>query len=272
MSTEAARPGSTDRGRKAQEERKNSSTGLHGVDAGANMARTAAAELIGTFVLVLTGISVAVAALLDRATAGLAYDSLAIALAFGLALAAVVASIAHVSGAHVNPAVTLALAATKKLPWSLVPAYVGAQLGGGVLAALVTWGVFGSSARGSAGGFLASTSLGSGVSTGQALLVEAVVTFILMFVVMSVATDPRVDEGVAPVGIGFALACGVFIAGPISGGAVNPARALGPMIVSGNFSDVWIYILGPVIGAVAAAFLYDRFIGHATEPGDEPVT
>ncbi len=216
---------------------------------------------MGTFILVLTGIAVAVGALLDRATAGPAYDSLAIALAFGFALAAVVASIAHVSGAHVNPAVTLALAATKKLPWSLVPAYVGAQIAGAVLAALVTWGVFGGSARGSAGGFLASTAPASGVTAGQAVLVE-----------ISVATAPRVDEGVAPVAVGFALACGVFIVGPIPGGAVNPARALGPMIMSGNFSDVWIYIVGPVVGAVAAAFLYDRFIGHATPPGDEPVT
>ncbi len=95
--------------------------GLFGSDVGANMARTAIAELVGTFVLVFTGISVVVAALLDRATAGSPYDSLAVALAFGLALAAVVAAIGHVSGAHVNPAVTLALQPPRSSPGASSP-------------------------------------------------------------------------------------------------------------------------------------------------------
>lgn len=246
--------------------------GLYGAEAGATIIRAAVAELVGTFILVFTGMSVAVATLLDRPTAGSPYDSLAIALAFGLALTAVVASIGHVSGAHVNPAVTLALAATKKLPWRAVPAFVVAQLVGAVLAALMTLAVFGGEARGKSGGFLASTAPTSGVAVGQALIVEVAVAFILVFVVMSVATDPRVDEGVAPIAVGFALACGVFIAGPISGGAVNPARALGPMLVSGHFDSFWIYIVGPVAGAVAAAFLYDRFLAQARPPGEEPET
>ena len=249
-----------------------SSTGLYGTDVGANMARTAVAELVGTFVLVLTGIAVAIAALLDRPTAGGGYDSLAVALAFGVALVAVVAAIGHVSGAHVNPAVTTALAATGKLPWKYVPAYVAAQFAGAILAALVAWGIFGDESRTSAGGFLASTGPATGVSSVQALLVEVVITFILVFVVLSVATDPRVDEGVAPIAVGFALACGVFIAGPISGGAVNPARALGPMVVSGNLESVWLYVVGPVVGGVAAALLYDRVLASASPPGDEPET
>lgn len=246
--------------------------GLHGSDVGANMARTAVAELVGTFILVFTGIAVAVAALLERPTAGGAYDSLAVALAFGLALAAVVAAIGHVSGAHVNPAVTIALAATKKLPWKFVPAFILAQLAGAVLAALTTWAVFGAEARTKAGGFLAATAPADGVTSIQALLVEVAITFILVFVVVSVATDDRVDEGVAPLAIGFALAAGVFIAGPISGGAVNPARALGPMLVSGSFTSAWVYIVGPLVGGVAAAFLYDSFIAQAAPPGDEPET
>ncbi len=132
--------------------------------------------------------------------------------------------------------------------------------------------MFGDAARGEGGGFLARTAPATGVATGQALLVEAAVTFILVFVVISVATDPRVDEVVAPLAVGFALASGVFIAGPVSGGAVNPVRALGPMLVSGNFDSFWIYLVGPLVGGVGAAFLYDKFIAQAAPPGDEPAT
>lgn len=153
-----------------------------------------------------------------------------------------------------------------------VPAYVVAQVAGAVLAALMTLAVFGSQARGQSGGFLVSTGPTSGVAVGQALLVEALVAFILIFVVMSVATDPRVDEGVAPIAVGFALACGVFIAGPISGGAVDPARALGPMLISGHFDSLWIYIVGPVAGGLGAAVLYDKFIAQAVPPGEERAT
>jgi glycerol uptake facilitator-like aquaporin len=118
--------------------------GLYGsqIDA-SHIVGAAIAELVGTFILVFGGTAVAVGAILARPTAGPAYDSLAVALAFGLALAAVVAAVGHVSGAYVNPAVTLGMAATRKFPWSYVPHYVVAQLVGAVLAALATWITFG---------------------------------------------------------------------------------------------------------------------------------
>jgi glycerol uptake facilitator-like aquaporin len=106
------------------------------------------AELVGTFILVFGGTAVAVGAILARPTAGAAYDSLAVALAFGLALAAVVAAIGHVSGAHFNPAVTLGMAATGKFPWQYTPHYIGAQLVGAVLAGLATWVTFGGAGQG----------------------------------------------------------------------------------------------------------------------------
>jgi aquaporin Z/aquaporin NIP len=223
------------------------------------------AELVGTFILVYGGTAVAVGAILTRPTAGAAYDSLAIALAFGLALAAVVAAIGHVSGAHVNPAVTLGMAATGKFPWRYTPIYVGAQLVGAVLAAFATWITFGGAARSEAN--LAATYPAQGVGDLQAFIVEVLITFILVFVVMAVATDDRAPAAIAPIAVGFALAVGVFIAGPVTGGAVNPVRALGPMIVAGDLTSVWLYILGPIIGGVLAALLYDRTMAQTQGPG-----
>jgi MIP family channel proteins len=241
--------------------------GLYGSRIGPNMLGSAVAELVGTFILVYTGTAVATAATLQRSTAGPAfYDSLAVALAFGIALAAVVAAIGHVSGAHVNPAVTLALAATNKFPWGYVPTYLGAQLLGAILAAIGTWITFGGAGRELAS--LAATFPVEGVGAIQAFVVELLVTFILVFVVISVATDDRAPAGAAPLAVGFALACGVLIAGPVTGGAVNPARALGPMIVATKFTAAWVYVLAPIIGGVLAAVLYERFVSEADATGE----
>lgn len=155
-----------------------------------------------------------------------------------------------------NPAVTLGLAATGKFPWKSVPFYIGAQLAGAVLGAFGTWLAFGGPGRAEAS--LAATYPAQGVGDLQAFLLEILVTFILVFVVVSVASDPRAPAAIAPIAVGFALAVGVFVAGPVTGGAVNPARALGPMIVNLDFTSVWLYILGPIIGGVLAAFLYDQ--------------
>src|SRR5215212_1325504 len=144
-------------------------SGLYGsqVDS-SNLLGSAVAELIGTFILIFTGCAVAVAAILQRPTAGpIFYDSLAVALAFGLALVVIVAAIGHVSGAHVNPAVTLALASTNKFPWEYVPIYIGAQIVGAVLGAIATWVAYGSVAREAAN--LAATTPVEGVGDIQAL-------------------------------------------------------------------------------------------------------
>ena len=251
----AARDGVVDR----EEELKGD--GLYGSSTNDPILPAALAELVGTFILVFGGTAVAVGAILSRPTAGAAYDSLAIALAFGLALAAVAAAVGHVSGAHVNPAVTLGLASTGKFPWRSVPAYLGAQLVGAVLGAVGTWLAFGGPGRNEAN--LAATYPARGVGDLQAFLLEILITFILVFVVVSVATDDRAPAAIAPIAVGFALAIGVFIAGPVTGGAVNPVRALGPMLVAGNLTSVWLYVLGPIIGGVLAALLYDRTMAQS---------
>jgi MIP family channel proteins len=250
-----------------KEQEESGSGGLYGsqIDA-SHIIGAAIAELVGTFILVFGGTAVAVGAILARPTAGPPYDSLAVALAFGLALAAVVAAVGHVSGAHVNPAVTLGMAATGKFPWQYTPHYIVAQLVGAVLAALATWVTFGGAgARGEAK--LAATYPAQGVGDLQALVVEILITFILVFVVMAVATDQRAPAAIAPIAVGFALAVGVFIAGPVTGGSVNPARSLGPMLVAGDLTSVWLYILGPIVGGVLGALLYDRTMAQTEGPG-----
>jgi MIP family channel proteins len=249
-----------------KEQEESGSGGLYGsqIDA-SHLVGAAIAELVGTFILVFGGTAVAVAAILSRPTAGAAYDSLAVALAFGLALAAVVAAIGHVSGAHVNPAVTLGMAAAGKFPWNYTPIYIGAQLVGAVLAAFATWITFGGAgARSEAK--LAATYPAQGVGDLQAFVVEVLITFILVFVVMAVATDERAPAAIAPIAVGFALAVGVFVAGPVTGGSVNPVRSLGPMIVAGDLTSVWLYVLGPIIGGVLGALLYDRFMAQTEVP------
>lgn len=261
---DAARRGAR-QGVKDREEETSGGGGLYGsqIDSPHIIGATLA-ELVGTFILVFGGTAVAVAAILSRPTAGAAYDSLAVALAFGLSLTAVVAAVGHVSGAHVNPAVTLGMASTGKFPWKFVPHYVAAQLVGAVLGALATWLTFGGPARTQAS--LAATYPAQGVGDLQAFLVEVLITFILVFVVMAVATDERAPAAIAPIAVGFALAVGVFIAGPVTGGAVNPARALGPQILAGDLTGAWLYILGPIVGAVLAALLYDRFMATTEAP------
>ena len=136
---------------------------------------------------------------------------------------------------------------------------------GGILGAIGTWIAYGSRAREVA--LLATTFPPDDVGDRRALVVELLIAFILVFVVISVATDDRVAVGVAPLAVGFALACGILIAGPVTGGSsVNPARTLGPALVAGHFDAIWVYIIGPIAGGVLAALLYDNFISEADAP------
>ena len=212
----------------------------------------------------LTIISTVIGAALATPVAGVPYGSLAVPLAGGIALAIVVASLGHVSGAHLNPAVTVGLAVNRRFPWAYVPVYIVAQFVGAVGAALVAWGIFGGRARTVA--HLGATYPATGVGTWSVFLAEGVVTFLLTLVIMSVATDDRVPRGIAAIAIGWALSAAIFISGPVSGAGVNPARAIGPMIVAGKFTDWWIYLIAPVVGAGLATTLYQRFLRRGNAP------
>lgn len=226
--------------------------------------RACGAELVGTFVLVLAITTTASAAGLARPLAGAGFGSLAVALVNGLALAVVVASFGHVSGAHVNPAVTVALAAVRRFPARWVPAYVAAQLLGASVAAFVTWGIGGAAARGAP--HLGANAVSPGATAGQAFLAEVVATFVLVLVVVAVTTDRRAPEGLAPLLIGAALAVAVFVAGPVDGAAVNPARALGPMFVSGTGADWWVFVAGPLVGGLLGAVTYRAVLSRGAPP------
>lgn len=229
-----------------------------------SIPRAVVAELVGTFVLVFAGTAVATSAALGRSIAGLPSNSLAVGLAFALSLTALVAALGHVSGAHFNPAVTLGLASISKFPWRFTAQYIVAQFVGAILAGLAVWATFGGAARTVAK--LGATYPAATASTGQALLMEFLITFILVLTIVAVATDKRVPAPVAAPAIGFALGVAVLIGGPVSGGAVNPARALGPMIVAGDLTGFWIYLLAPTIGGILAAVLYDRYLALTSAP------
>ena len=233
------------------------------------------AEGVGTLLLVYFGTGAAVITLLLSAgtkpatpfnvgigqLGGLG-DWLAIGLVFGIVVAAVIYALGRVSGAHINPAVTIALWATKRFPANETVAYVIAQCIGAAAASMLLYLTLGAASVTTGG--LGATSPFPGIGYGQAILVEGIATFVLMLVIMGVAVDQRATPGFAGLVIGLTVAGMITMAGNISGSAINPARAFGPYLMDGLLggANLWqyfpIYVIGPVVGAVAAAFFYDR--------------
>jgi MIP family channel proteins len=209
------------------------------------------AEFIGTALLVL-----AITAFVS-ASAFTQLDLLALAIVHMLALMAIVYTIGSISGAHVNPAVTLAMLAIRKISQRDAAAYILLQVVGGIVGALLArWFFLGRGSAVAYGTPAVSDLYLQGGSVLLALLAEAIGTFILVWAVMGTAVNPNAPKGVAGIAIGGALGLGVLLFGPATGASFNPARWFGPAIVSGEFGDFWLYILGPIIGALAAAFGY----------------
>lgn len=243
-----------------------------------NLPRRCLAEFIGTFFLVFIGAGAAVITLMIEKGAvppnsfnigigvlGGLGDWLAIGLAFGLAISAVIYALGNISGAHINPAVTLALWAVKKFPGGDVVPYIVSQLAGASFASLLFAGVVGMGAV-TVGG-LGATAPFPGVGYIQAVVAEAVGTFLLMLAIMGVAVDKRATPGFAGLVIGLTVAGIITTLGNITGASINPARTFGPylgdLILGG--SNLWIYfpiyVIGPVAGAVLAAFAYMYMAG-----------
>ncbi len=210
-----------------------------------------AAEALGTFALVFFGAG----AIMVEAETG-AFGQLGVALAFGLAITTMIYALGHVSGAHFNPAVSFGFALTRHFPWSSAAAYWGAQAAGAIGAALLLRASLGDVAH-------VGATLPSG-SDRQAFLWEVVLTFFLMLVIMAVATDTRAVGEAAALAVGGTVALCALVGGPVSGASMNPARSLGPALVSGDLDALWIYLLAPLVGASLGALAYQYLRG---EPG-----
>lgn len=210
------------------------------------IGRRAAAEAIGTFFIVFIGTG---AIMVDDHQSG-AIGPLGIALAFGLVVMAMVQATRHLSGAHLNPAVTVALWARGRIAARHVPPYVFAQLAGATAASFVLAAVRSELGPRSLG--VTSTSVGAAGGLG----VEFVLTFALMFVILATAVDAHGEGVLAALAIGAVVAVDALVGGPLTGASMNPARSFGPALVEGVWDDHWIYWAGPIAGALAAVAVH----------------
>ena len=211
--------------------------------------RALVAEAIGTFALVFAG---AGAIMVDAKTHALGH--VGVAIAFGLVIMVMIYAVGHVSGAHFNPAVTFAFALTRHFPWRRAVGYWGAQIVGAFAAAAIL--------RGSLGDVADVGATVPAGSAGRGLLWEVGLTFFLMFVIMSVATDTRAVGEAAAIAIGGTVGLDAMFGGPITGASMNPARSLGPAFVSGQLHALWVYVAAPLAGAALGGLAYQFVRGE----------
>ncbi len=215
------------------------------------LARRAAAEAIGTFALVFAGCG----AIVTDAERGGSLGVVGIGLVFFLVLLAAIAALGHISGAHFNPAVSLAFFVTRHLPSRDLAAYWAAQVAGAIAAALLLLAVWPEHPAD-----LGATA--PHIAVWRALLVEVVLTALLMLVIMSVATDTRAVGAPAALAIAAVVGMAAIAFGPLTGASLNPARSLGPAFAAGQWQDLWIYVAAPLAGAPAGALAYQFVRGE----------
>lgn len=216
-----------------------------------DLPRRAAAEGLGVFALVFAGCG----AIVTEAEHPGALGTVGIALVFGLIVMVMVYATGHLSGAHLNPAVTVAFVLTRHFPRAEALAYLGAQAVGALAAAGLLAAIWPSEPA------ALGTTLPT-VGAGSALVYEAVLTAFLMFVILAVATDTRAVGAAAAIAIGGTVGLDALFGGPITGASMNPARSLGPALVSGELQDLWIYFAGPLAGATLGAGAYQLVRGE----------
>ena len=223
------------------------------MDTTLSLVRRAGAEGLAAFALVFAGCGAIVA---DEVYDG-ALGAVGVALVFGLIIMVMVYATGHLSGAHINPAVTLAFTLTRHFPARDAVAYIGAQLTGALLAALLLLAIWPEQPA-ELGATIPS------VGSGSAFVYEIVLSAFLMFVIIAVATDTRAVGAAAAIAIGGTVGLDALFGGPVTGASMNPARSFGPALASGEWSDFWLYALGPVIGAAIGALAYQLIRGEPT--------
>ncbi|XP_062030276.1 aquaporin NIP2-1-like [Rosa rugosa] len=211
------------------------------------------AETIATFLLVFVTCGSAALSASDEHKV----SKLGASIVGGLIVTAMIYAVGHISGAHMNPAVTLAFAAVRHFPWKQVPIYAAAQLTGSVSASFTLSTLLHPITH-------VGTTSPSG-SDFQALITEIVMTFSMMFITSAVATDTKAIGELAGIAVGSAVCITSIFAGPISGGSMNPARTLGPALASAYYKGIWVYVVGPVIGTLLGAWTYN-FIRVTDKP------
>ena len=219
------------------------------------------AEFVGTFALVFIGSGSIIAATANRMDSAL----IVAALAHGTILAVMVSATMRISG-HFNPAVTIGFLAARRIEPAMAGVYIAAQIVGAILAAYALKMLLPDTLTEATR--IGGQSIALETSAGQAIGLEAIATFFLTFVIFGTAVDPKAPR-IGGLAIGFTLAACIFAIGPFTGGSLNPARSLGPAVASGVFEGQAVYWIGPVVGALAAALLYDTlFIRRDREPVD----
>jgi aquaporin NIP len=211
-----------------------------------DLLRRSVAEAIASFALVFAGCG----AIVTDATREGVLGAGGVAAVFGLVIMVMVYATGHLSGAHINPAVTLAFTLTRHFPPRDAIAYIAAQLAGATAGALVLLALW--SAKPAALGATVPS-----LDAGAALLYEVVLTAVLMFVIVAVATDTRAVGAAAAIAIGGAVGLDALFAGPLTGASMNPARSFGPALAAGEWTDFWVYIVGPLAGAALGAGAYE---------------
>jgi aquaporin TIP len=179
-----------------------------------------------------------------------------VALAHGLVIAVMASAVGHISGGHFNPAVTFGFLITGRMSLPLAAVYWVAQLAGAVVAALFLTELLPESLTDPVN--LGAPALATGIGVGDGVILEAILTFFLVWVIFATAADERgTFKSIAGLAIGFTITLDILFAGPLTGAAMNPSRAFGPQLVGGHWADGWIWYLGPLLGAAAAALLYE---------------
>lgn len=217
------------------------------------------AELVGTFALVFIAAGSVCADFYLRQAGGQGLGLLGISIAFGVVVTAVIYALSYVSGSHVNPAVTVSFWITKRMDPNTAIMYILSQFVGATLAGFALKTLFPDALKTV---YLGTCMLAPGVSTARGILMEFIITFLLVFTIYGTLVDKRASPGFAGIAIGFVVLIGSMIGGTISGGGANPIRVFGPAIASGQFTHHYVWWVGPILGGIAAAFVYDKLFAE----------